>query len=37
MAQSVTADMYQLAGAYQLGAPLEEYRFRAVTCLEHYF
>ncbi len=33
MAQSVTADMYQLADAYQLGAPLEEYRFRAVRNL----
>ena len=28
MAQSIAADAYHLAGAYQLGAPREEYRFK---------
>ncbi len=32
MAQT-TADTYQLAGAYQLGAPREEYRFKIVRTL----
>ncbi len=33
MVQSIPVDVQQLAGAYQLGAPLEEYRFKPIRAI----